>query len=135
MTRALPDQEGAALLRWLADGMLTQLGHVTRHRDGSVTEALGICRATDAPLLSDASYARAFAWFDKIGTRGEEAVRIPLIVKANRIARSIAGCRSTCSSCRWSKAADHRAVGPCRGLDQRGAGRHARSRAAHAQPA
>lgn len=84
--RALPDQEGAALLRWLADGMLTQLGHVTRHRDGTVTEALGICRATAAPLLSDASYARAFAWFDKAGTRGEEAVRIPLIVKANRIA-------------------------------------------------
>jgi hypothetical protein len=67
--RALPDQEGAALLRWLADGMLTQLGHVTRHRDGSVTEALGICRATarrccpmplmPAPLPGSTRSARA----------------------------------------------------------------------------
>jgi glutamate dehydrogenase len=45
----LPDPEGAALLRWLADGMLTQLGHVTRHRDGTRSEALGICRASEAP--------------------------------------------------------------------------------------
>lgn len=85
--RGLPDLEGAALLRWLADGMLTQLGHVTRHRDGTETEALGICRASDAALLSDVSYDRAFAWFEKAGARGEDAVRVPLIVKANRIAR------------------------------------------------
>ena len=41
---AVEDPEGAALLRWLKDGMLTQLGHVTRTRDGVVGEALGICR-------------------------------------------------------------------------------------------
>ena len=84
--RSLPDQEGAALLRWLADGMLTQLGHVTRHRDGTCTEALGMCSASDVPLLADSSFDAAFAWFDRMGTRGSEAVRAPLAVKANRIA-------------------------------------------------
>ncbi len=89
--RTLPDQEGAALLRWLADGMLTQLGHVTRRRDGTLVDPLGICRASDVPLLAKASYERAFAWFDRLGERGgaegQEAPRAPLIVKANRIAR------------------------------------------------
>ena len=85
--RTLPDQEGAALLRWLADGMLTQLGHVIQHRDGTQGEALGICRASDAPLLAKASYDRAFKWFDRLGERGADAPRSPLIVKANRIAR------------------------------------------------
>jgi len=85
--RTLPDQEGAALLRWLADGMLTQLGHVIQNRDGSHGQALGICRASDTPLLAKASYDRAFAWFDRLGERGAEAPRAPLIVKANRIAR------------------------------------------------
>lgn len=85
--RSLPDPEGAALLRWLADGMLTQLGHVTRHRDGTRSETLGVCRSSEETLLSDASYARAFAWFERAGVRGQEAVRAPLIVKANRISR------------------------------------------------
>ncbi len=84
--RTLPDQEGAALLRWLADGMLTQLGHVIRRRDGTIGEALGMCRATAVPLLADASYERAFAWFDRAGDSSAEAPRAPLIVKANRIA-------------------------------------------------
>ncbi|WP_292963073.1 NAD-glutamate dehydrogenase [Novosphingobium sp. UBA1939] len=84
--RGLPDQEGAALLRWLADGMLTQLGHVVRHRDGTQTAPLGICRASAAKLLADSSYDRAFAWFDRAGRKDEDAVRAPLVVKANRIA-------------------------------------------------
>jgi glutamate dehydrogenase len=83
--RTLPDGEAAALLRWLADGMLTQLGRVVRHRDGSEQGLLGICRASAAPLLSDGSYARAFAWFD--GVEGTPPPRMPLAVKANRIAR------------------------------------------------
>ena len=85
--RALPDQEGAALLRWLADGMLTQLGHVIQNRHGTQGEALGICRASDTPLLARASYDRAFAWFDRLGERGADALRSPLIVKANHLAR------------------------------------------------
>src|SRR3569623_1694307 len=35
--------EGAELLRWLAGGMLTQLGHLTRGRDGKQPQLLGIC--------------------------------------------------------------------------------------------
>ena len=84
--RTVPDAEAAALMRWLADGMLTQLGRVVRHCDGRMDERLGICRASDAPLLSDASYARAFAYFAGPDEAGAPP-RVPLVVKANRIAR------------------------------------------------
>ncbi|MCT2557758.1 NAD-glutamate dehydrogenase [Tsuneonella sp. YG55] len=78
----LADSEGAALLRWLEDGMLTQLGHLTRRRDGSQAAMLGICRKSAKAILADPSYERAFAWFDDSdGGRG----RAPLIVKANRM--------------------------------------------------
>lgn len=76
----LADPEGAALLRWLADGMLTQLGSVTRLRDGTEERPLGICRASERSLLAASSFERAFRWFES-GTG-----RAPLIVKANRIA-------------------------------------------------
>lgn len=75
---ALADPEGAELLRWLNDGMLTQLGHVIRRRDGKVTRALGICRAGGGELLSPFSYDLAFAWF-------AENKGAPLIVKSNTI--------------------------------------------------
>ncbi|MFM5906423.1 MAG: glutamate dehydrogenase, partial [Novosphingobium sp.] len=77
----LGDAEGAALLRWLKDGMLTQLGHVTRHRDGSQSQALGICRKGAQPLLGEASFRRAFEWF---GT-ARKGARVPLVIKSNRI--------------------------------------------------
>ncbi|KQM19666.1 NAD-glutamate dehydrogenase domain-containing protein [Novosphingobium sp. Leaf2] len=77
------DTEGAELLRWLADGMLTQIGHVTRHRDGTRTQPLGVCRDAPEDLLSDQSYARAFAVFD--AQLAEGAIRAPLVVKANRM--------------------------------------------------
>ena len=79
----LADAEGAALLRWLSDGMLTQLGHVTRKRDGSQSQMLGICRKSGRSLLADASYDRAFAWFDRRGG----ASKAPLIIKANRLSK------------------------------------------------
>ncbi len=81
---ALPDGEGAALLRWFKDGMLTQLGHVTRRRDGNQIEALGICRKSARALLQPASYDRAFAWFEGAAKSGG---RVPLIIKSNRIAQ------------------------------------------------
>ncbi|MDE2435312.1 MAG: NAD-glutamate dehydrogenase [Sphingomonadales bacterium] len=74
-----PDSEGAALLRWFNDGMLTQLGHVTRHRDGSQSNALGICRKSAKALLGPISYDRAFAWFDD----PQKGAHIPLVVKSN----------------------------------------------------
>jgi glutamate dehydrogenase len=77
--------EGAELLRWLQSGMLTQLGHILRQRDGSQSEALGICRKGARELLAPASYKRAFAWFDSKGKQAAAAA--PLIVKANVISQ------------------------------------------------
>jgi glutamate dehydrogenase len=77
--------EGADLLRWLQGGMLTQLGHVLRQRDGSQSEALGICRKSARELLAPASYKRAFVWFDSKGKQAAAAA--PLIVKANVISQ------------------------------------------------
>ena len=76
---ALGDGEGAALLRWFKEGMLTQLGHVTRRRDGSRSEAMGICKRAARTLLGPLSYDRAFAWFERKGA----AARAPLVVKSN----------------------------------------------------
>ena len=76
------DQEGAALLRWLNDGMLTQLGHVMRKRDGSQSGLLGICRKSARNLLAAPSYDRAFKWFD---SHKKGSGTAPLIIKANRI--------------------------------------------------
>ncbi len=81
----LPDSEGAALLRWLANGMLTQLGHVTRRRDGTNAALLGICRKSSRAILADATYDRAFAWFDS--GAGKDPDRAPLVVKANCLSR------------------------------------------------
>ena len=77
------DSEGAALLRWFKDGMLTQLGHVTRNRDGSQSGALGICRKSAKALLGPISYDRAFAWFED----QQKGARVPLVVKSNLIAQ------------------------------------------------
>ncbi|ANY18907.1 NAD-specific glutamate dehydrogenase [Tsuneonella dongtanensis] len=78
----LTDGEGAALLRWLEGGMLTQLGHLTRWRDGSHSNVLGICRKSTKAILADPSYDRAFAWFNDPKAGGGRA---PLIIKANRM--------------------------------------------------
>jgi glutamate dehydrogenase len=72
--------ENAQLLRWLNDGMLTQLGHLTRKRDGSHSDLLGICRKSARDILAEASYERAFDIFDKDETRDL------MVIKANRIA-------------------------------------------------
>ena len=79
------DPDGAELLRWLAGGMFTQLGHVTRRRDGSQQGALGICRKSARRLLAPPSYERAFAWFDAALAKGRDA-HAPLAIKANLIA-------------------------------------------------
>jgi len=81
---AVIDTEGAELLRWFAGGMLTQLGHVTRTRDGVRSERLGVCRIDDEDVLSDVSYTRAFEAFDAALAQGN--VHAPMAIKANRIA-------------------------------------------------
>ena len=79
----MADREAAALLEWLEGGMLTQLGRVVRQRDGRQSGTLGICRKSARDLLADASYDRAFAWFDD---PKKGAGRDLLVVKANHIA-------------------------------------------------
>ena len=80
----LADEEGAALLRWLGGGMMTQLGHLTKRRDGSRSRLLGVCRKSARDLLAEATYERAFEWFD---AQDGKALRAPLIIKANRLSR------------------------------------------------
>ncbi len=80
------DPEGAALLRWLAEGMLTQLGHQTVKRDGSRQQMLGVCRKSAKQLLAPASLERAFAWFDGEAGGADNRGRAPLVVKANVMA-------------------------------------------------
>ena len=75
--------EAVALLHWLNDGMLTQLGHLTRRRDGTDDDAFGICRASAGEILAETSYDRAFAWFDEGDRAGE--MRPLLVIKANRL--------------------------------------------------
>ena len=84
-TETISDTEGAALLQWLNSGMLTQLGHVTRHRDGSHSDALGICKKSSKAILFDESYNRAFKWFDDAGNGPRS--RAPLIIKSNRMSK------------------------------------------------
>lgn len=83
---AMGESEGAALLRWLNGGMLTQLGHCRVARDGSQSGRLGICRASATDLLSPETLKRARAYFEK--SRGSAALdSAPLVLKANVIAQ------------------------------------------------
>ena len=75
------DSEAAALLGWLGGGMLTQIGHLVRRRDGSSGERLGICCASSPELLAEASYDRAFEWFDRNDAAGTP--RGLLAIKSN----------------------------------------------------
>jgi len=79
--------EGARLLEWLNDGMLTELGHLTRTRDGEDRDALGICRESARQILADTSYDRAFEWFDETGpgNGSNDSGRNLLVIKANRL--------------------------------------------------
>ena len=78
------NDEGAELLKWFAGGRATLLGHQTVRRDGSRTQALGVCRKSTRDLLGAETFERAFAWF---GSKAARRERAPLIVKANHISR------------------------------------------------
>lgn len=75
-----PDDEGAALLRWLLARNMTQTGHMRVARTGVAHDALGICRVPGEPLLAPASVQAAFEWFEHGG-------RTPLVAKSNRHSR------------------------------------------------
>lgn len=84
--RIAPDApEAAAFLEWIGGGLLTQLGHLTRHRDGTETDVLGICATSARELLAEPSLARAFDWFDEQDAAGTP--RHLLVIKSNRQAR------------------------------------------------
>ncbi|PTQ13188.1 glutamate dehydrogenase [Sphingomonas oleivorans] len=76
---AMPDGEGAALLRWFLERHFTLLGHRIETAEGIAPGGLGIFRRPGQPLWSDAVRNAAIRWFE----RGCEA---PLILKADRIA-------------------------------------------------
>ena len=80
----LADAEGAALLRWLGEDMLTQVGHVTRYRDDERKDCFGICRSNGNRLISDSAFKCAFDWFE--GRAGKPG-RAPLIIKSNNLSR------------------------------------------------
>lgn len=82
---AAVDAEAGALLEWLGGGMLTQLGHLTRYRDGREDAMLGICRGSARELLAEVSMQRAFDWFD--AQEAEGTPRALLVIKSNVHAR------------------------------------------------
>ncbi|AEG50728.1 NAD-glutamate dehydrogenase [Sphingobium chlorophenolicum L-1] len=77
---AVPDEEGAALLRWFLARHFTQIGHEVRRRDGKAGARIGVCGLHDQPMLAPATIEAAFTWF-------EEGKRTPLIIKSNRLSR------------------------------------------------
>lgn len=81
---ALGNSEGAALLRWLNAGMLTQLGHCGIARDGTQSGPLGICKGSAKDLLSPETLKRARAYFERDKAAPDSA---PLVLKANVIAQ------------------------------------------------
>ncbi|MEL7444808.1 MAG: NAD-glutamate dehydrogenase domain-containing protein [Pseudomonadota bacterium] len=79
----MDNREESALLAWLHDGMLTQLGHVTRERNGQQSKALGVCRKSVKQVLAESSFELAFDWFDQ--KDADDEARDLLIIKANHV--------------------------------------------------
>jgi glutamate dehydrogenase len=76
---ALPDGEGAALLRWFADHHFTLLGHRIEEPGGEHRDAIGILARPGWGLWPADTREAAIAWF----ANGGEA---PLLLKADRAA-------------------------------------------------
>ncbi len=75
----LPDHdEGAALIHWFVAGNMTVLGHEHIDVSGIRSSRMGLARANDDRLLSEASQALAIKWFEAGNTP-------PLILKSNRV--------------------------------------------------
>ncbi|MBV7258710.1 NAD-glutamate dehydrogenase domain-containing protein [Erythrobacter crassostreae] len=79
----IADSESRELVEWLNSGLLTQLGHVKRTRDGKQTDARGICRKSTRDILAEPSIERAFDWFDDCDARNDR--HDLLVIKANRL--------------------------------------------------
>jgi glutamate dehydrogenase len=72
----LRDEEGAALLRWFADGAMTLLGYQAEHLQQAPTDMLGIFKLPGEPTDPDGA-AGAIRHFEKGGIE-------PLVAKADR---------------------------------------------------
>ncbi|MET0374969.1 MAG: glutamate dehydrogenase, partial [Rhizorhabdus sp.] len=73
---ALPDGEGAALLRWLLDGNLTLLGHRVDAPGSESRDRLGILRVGEPVLWRDSIAQSAIDWFEQGGAA-------PLLMKSD----------------------------------------------------
>ncbi|KKC27525.1 glutamate dehydrogenase [Sphingomonas sp. SRS2] len=73
---ALPDGEGAALLRWLLDGNLTLLGHRVDTAQGEAQARLGILRVGEPVLWRQSIAQAAIDWFEQGGAA-------PLLMKSD----------------------------------------------------
>jgi glutamate dehydrogenase len=74
-SEAIDDPEGAALLRWFADGSMTLLGYHVERPEGQPTDALGLFRLPGEPT-DPGGCLGAMRWL--------EAHEAPLIAKADR---------------------------------------------------
>ncbi len=70
------DEEGAALLRWFADGAMTLLGYEVERPDGQPTDTLGLFRIPGDPTDPGGALG-AMRYF-------EEGGAVPLLAKAER---------------------------------------------------
>ncbi|HEY5721036.1 MAG TPA: NAD-glutamate dehydrogenase domain-containing protein [Allosphingosinicella sp.] len=70
------DEEGAALLRWFADGSMTLLGYEVERPDGPASDALGLFRLPGDPTDPGGSVG-AINYFEAGGS-------VPLLAKAER---------------------------------------------------
>ena len=76
---AVADEEGAALLRWLAAGKMVLLGHEHWDLERGTTEPLGLAGTVlDQPLLAEASREMALAAF-------RAGAPAPLLIKSNAL--------------------------------------------------
>jgi glutamate dehydrogenase len=75
---AMGNEEGAALLKWFADGAMTLLGRQAECPKEQATETLGLLKLPGEPLWSEDSCAAAIQYFEEGGSA-------PLITKANRL--------------------------------------------------
>ncbi len=75
---AAKDEEGAALLTWLADDNFTLLGHLECDRSGKCVTGMGILRDDGRPLWNEDMFAAAADWL----AEGEQKV---IALKADRV--------------------------------------------------
>ncbi len=75
---SMGSEEGAALLRWFADGAMTLLGHHVECPEQGESEPLGLLKLPGKMLWTEDSCAAAIEYFERGGSE-------PLVTKSNRV--------------------------------------------------